>query len=103
MGSCSSITTSGPIAGIGSAVAPRPPCSKEPSPHETVDESVNTFAKLDSLAHLHLDSSLTAEPFYAAFGYQAEERGEHVLWSGARMAAVKMRKDFPLDRSSTTI
>ena len=44
--------------------------------------------------NLELDASLNAEPFYAALGYEAVERGEHVLRSGLRMAAVKMRKNL---------
>jgi hypothetical protein len=39
-----------------------------------------------------LQSSLTAEPFYTALGYQVEARGEHVLTADVRMAAIKMRK-----------
>jgi hypothetical protein len=35
---------------------------------------------------------VNAEPFYAALGYEAGERGDHILRSGLRMAAVKMRK-----------
>jgi len=35
--------------GIGSVAEPRPPYSRVPWPHERVDESVNTFAKLDTL------------------------------------------------------
>jgi putative acetyltransferase len=43
-------------------------------------------------ARLKVDSSITAEPFYAALGYEARERGEHMLANGRRMACVKMRK-----------
>ena len=43
---------------------------------------------------LHLDASLNAEPFYLATGYEAVERGEHVLNSGQRMACVRMAKDL---------
>ena len=44
------------------------------------------------LVHLQLESSITAEPFYAALGYEVESRGEHVLAPGVSMAAVRMRK-----------
>jgi putative acetyltransferase len=44
------------------------------------------------LPFLELDSSTTAEPFYAALGYEVRERGEHILASGQAMACVKMRK-----------
>jgi hypothetical protein len=46
---------SGRIGDIGSAVAPRPPSSTEPLPHERVDESVNTVAKLDRLVALQIE------------------------------------------------
>jgi hypothetical protein len=39
-----------------------------------------------------LESSITAEPFYAALGYQVESRGELFLAPDVPMAAVKMRK-----------
>jgi hypothetical protein len=44
------------------------------------------------LTHLHLTSSLNAEGFYAAHGYEVRERGEHTLRTGYRLAAVKMHK-----------
>jgi putative acetyltransferase len=53
---------------------------------------IERIARHHGLTHLELMSSLTAEPFYRALGYEAEGRVEHVLSSGARMAAVKMRK-----------
>jgi putative acetyltransferase len=46
------------------------------------------------LAFLELDSSVTAEPFYAALGYEALERGQHFLGHGQPMACVKMRKEI---------
>jgi putative acetyltransferase len=45
-------------------------------------------------ARLWLDSSLTAEPFYRAQGYQFDERSEHQLRSGRMMACVKMHKNL---------
>lgn len=41
---------------------------------------------------LWLDSSLTAEPFYAAHGYESTGRGIHELRSGRKMTCVKMGK-----------
>src|SRR5262245_36473654 len=41
---------------------------------------------------LHLDASVNAEPFYLAMGYEAIERGEHILNSGQPMACVRMVK-----------
>jgi hypothetical protein len=45
-----------------------------------------------ALAHLLLESSITAEPFYTALGYRVEHRGELALAPGLRMAAIRMRK-----------
>jgi putative acetyltransferase len=55
---------------------------------------IERIARQHGLAHLQLKSSVTAEPFYAALGYRAEERVEHVLRSGVAMVAVKMRKQL---------
>jgi putative acetyltransferase len=52
------------------------------------------IARTHGLTHLHLEASLTAEPFYAALGYQVTERGETTLRSGRRMASVTMRKNI---------
>ena len=41
---------------------------------------------------LRLESSVTAEPFYSALGYQTLERGEFVLGSGRAIACVNMEK-----------
>lgn len=57
-------------------------------------EEIERIAREHGLAYLRLESSLTAEPFYAALGYKAEERGELVLASGVPMAAIKMRKQL---------
>lgn len=48
------------------------------------------------LTYLFMDSSITAEKFYNAHGYQTLEYGEHSLRSGRKMACVKMRKEFSL-------
>lgn len=53
---------------------------------------IERAARERGLAFLGVDSSLTAEPFYAAHGYAVVERGEHILNGGERMACVKMRK-----------
>ena len=53
---------------------------------------IERLAREHGLRHLHLHSSLNAEPFYAALGYESTERSEHVMRSGLRMAAIKMRK-----------
>jgi putative acetyltransferase len=53
---------------------------------------IERLARDHGLTYLHLDSSTTAEMFYAALGYAVEERCEHVSRSGTVMAAVKMRK-----------
>jgi hypothetical protein len=57
--------------------------------------AIEQVARDHGLAHLELLSSLTAEPFYRALGYKVEERVEHMLGSGSRMPAVKMRKTLP--------
>jgi putative acetyltransferase len=57
---------------------------------------IERLARDHGLTELNLQSSINAEPFYIALGYAVVERGEHVLRSGHRMAAVRMRKG--LDR-----
>ena len=53
---------------------------------------IERIARAHRLDHLQLESSITAEPFYSALGYQVESRSEHLLSPGVPMAAVKMRK-----------
>jgi len=53
---------------------------------------IERIARDHRLDQLHLESSTTAEPFYAALGYRVESRGELLLSAGVLMAAVKMRK-----------
>jgi putative acetyltransferase len=53
---------------------------------------IERIAREHGLIDLQLESSLTAEPFYAALGYRVEKRGELVLAPGVPMATVKMRK-----------
>jgi putative acetyltransferase len=55
---------------------------------------IERLASAHRLTRLHLQASVNAEPFYAALGYDVVERGEHVLRTGQRMAAVKMEKSL---------
>jgi hypothetical protein len=50
------------------------------------------IARQDGITTLHLNSSLNAEPFYAALGYQKVGECEYPLRSGVKMTAVKMVK-----------
>ena len=54
--------------------------------------AVEELARNRGLKELHLDSSLTAERFYAAHGYLSEGAAEHALRTGRRMACIRMRK-----------
>jgi putative acetyltransferase len=51
-------------------------------------------ARKQNLTMLEVDSSVAAEPFYLAHGYEFCERGEHILNNGQPMACVKMRKQL---------
>jgi putative acetyltransferase len=53
---------------------------------------IEEIAREHGLDHLELESSITAEPFYSALGYQVEGRGELFLSPDVSMTAVKMRK-----------
>ena len=66
----------------------------------SVGAEMERIARERGLAFLDVDSSITAEPLYAALGYRVRERGKHVLRSGRPMA-VKMRKELPLDSDSS--
>jgi putative acetyltransferase len=55
-------------------------------------KAIERAAREHGAAHLELDSSLTAEPFYQTAGYEAIERSEHILHNGQRMVCVRMRK-----------
>jgi putative acetyltransferase len=57
-------------------------------------KEMERIARDRGLPHLELHASLNAEPFYTALGYEALAREDHVLRSGLRMAAVKMRKNL---------
>jgi putative acetyltransferase len=55
---------------------------------------IERIAEEHGVGALELDSSVTAEPFYLARGYEVRERGEHILRSGQAMACVKMVKSL---------
>lgn len=57
--------------------------------------AIEQAAREQGAALLNVDSSVTAEPFYAAHGYEVLERGEHILSTGKPMACVRMRKRLP--------
>lgn len=50
------------------------------------------LAKERGCRELHMDSSLTAAPFYMHRGYEELERADHTLSGGEKMACVRMRK-----------
>lgn len=53
---------------------------------------IERIAREHNLHYLRLESSLTAEPFYAALGYRVEARGHLMIASGVPMAAITMSK-----------
>jgi putative acetyltransferase len=53
---------------------------------------IERIASQNGVTFLQMNSSITAEPFYKAMGYEVVEYGEHILHSGHPMACVKMRK-----------
>jgi len=53
---------------------------------------IERIAREHRLDHLQLESSVTAEPFYAALGYRVEGRGELRIAVGVSMRAIGMRK-----------
>jgi putative acetyltransferase len=53
---------------------------------------IEEIAREHRLGHLELESSITAEPFYSALGYEVESRGQLLLSAEVPMASVKMRK-----------
>ncbi|MFD9901263.1 GNAT family N-acetyltransferase [Mesorhizobium sp. NPDC059025] len=57
-------------------------------------KEIERVARERGLTFLKVDSSVTAEPFYALLGYEALEHGQHTLNSGQLMACVKMRKEL---------
>jgi GNAT superfamily N-acetyltransferase len=57
-------------------------------------KEIERAARERGAPRLELDSSVTAEFFYRTLGYEAVERGDHVLSNGQRMACVRMRKQL---------
>jgi len=55
---------------------------------------IERIAREHRLVFLRLESSLTAEPFYAALGYQVEARGRLMIAFGVPMAAITMSKQL---------
>lgn len=55
---------------------------------------IERLAREHGVRELHLESSVNAEPFYAAFGYRVETRGE--LWFArvSRWRGFTMRKEL---------
>jgi putative acetyltransferase len=53
---------------------------------------IEAIARKLHVSRLWLDSSLTAEKFYAANGYSSDGEGEHTLQTGRIMRCVKMSK-----------
>lgn len=88
------------LVGVG-AVVPRlrelRACYVSPEKSRTgvgrmIVAELETIARAEAAPFLIVESSLTAVSFYKALGYEVLQRGEHVLSSGAAMAAVIMRK-----------
>ncbi|MBY5413508.1 GNAT family N-acetyltransferase [Rhizobium leguminosarum] len=90
----------GQIVGIGSLVAKNAevracyvvPTASRKGVGSALLREIERVATRLGLSSLQLDSSITAEPFYAANGYKVRQRGEHMLGSGVPMACVKMYK-----------
>ena len=55
---------------------------------------IERVAREHGLRELHLESSVTAEPFYAALGYRTQQRGELKIAPGVAMVAITMRKEL---------
>jgi putative acetyltransferase len=58
---------------------------------------IERIAREHGLVYLRLESSLTAEPFYAALGYRVESRGELMIAPGVPMDAMTMSKRLTAD------
>jgi putative acetyltransferase len=92
----------GKIVGIGALVLEKaelracyvaPEASRKGVGSALVRE-IERIACKRGLHYLILDSSVTAERFYASLGYEVRDRGEHILDSGRSMACVKMHKEI---------
>jgi putative acetyltransferase len=55
-------------------------------------KEIERIASANNVTCLVLEASVNAETFYRAMGYVVISRGEHMLRSGDKMAAVKMHK-----------
>lgn len=90
----------GEIVGMGELIATKNElraCYVSPSAirkgvGSAIIREIERLARKDGVTFLQMDSSLTAEPFYKALGYEVLEYGQHILRSGHPMACVKMRK-----------
>jgi putative acetyltransferase len=88
------------IAGIGSLVIEKNelracyvlPSAARNGVGSAIIREIERIASENGVSFLQMDSSLTAESFYKALGYEVLEYGEHVLSTGPRMACVRMRK-----------
>lgn len=88
------------IAGIGSLVIDnnelracyvRPDAARQ-GVGSAILREIERIALENGVTFLQMDSSVTAEPFYKAMGYEVLEYGEHVLYRGPRMDCVRMGK-----------
>lgn len=53
---------------------------------------IERIARQHALAELELLASVNALPFYETLGYRPEGQIQHILATGIRMAAIRMRK-----------
>jgi len=55
---------------------------------------IERIAREHGIRELHLESSVTAERFYAALGYRVAKRGQRAIAPGVKMAAITMLKEL---------
>jgi putative acetyltransferase len=90
----------GAIVGIGAVIVENNelracyvlPSAARKGVGSAIVREIERIARENGVGSLNFDASVTSELFYMALGYQALERGEHVLSSGEPMACVRMRK-----------
>ena len=90
----------GEIIGIGALVVEKSelracyvlPAAARTGIGSAIVREIERIARRKGLVVLRLIASVNSELFYLAQGYRIEERGEHNLQSGHRMACVKMLK-----------
>src|SRR5919201_2530351 len=90
----------GEIVGIGALVARASelracyvaPTAARRGVGTAIVNEIERIARGDGLNSLTLQSSIMAEPFYSALGYEVVSRGELTIAPQLRMAAVTMRK-----------